>query len=64
MIWEVKLRTAEGAAGITPPQEEAEMNLELLCLFVALALSGLFDGLDIRFQYTARFFCHLIEWYL
>lgn len=64
MIWEVKLRAADGAAGTTPPQEQGEMDLELLCLLMALALSGVFDGFDIRFQYTARFFCHLVEWYL
>ncbi len=29
-----------------------------------LTLSGLCDGLATRFQYTARFFCDLVDWYL
>lgn len=42
--------------------DEGAMTVDLLCLLMVLTLAGLFDGLDVRFQYTSEFLCHLLEW--
>lgn len=38
--------------------------MNVLDVLIALAVTDVFDRLDIRFEYTARFLCHLMEWYL
>jgi len=40
------------------------MGKDLLQLYLVLTLTGPFGDLGVRFQYTAGFLCHLIEWYL
>ena len=40
------------------------MSMELLQLLIALTLSGVFDGMDTRFQYTSDFLCNIVDWFL